>query len=48
MPANAIPANLAYAVSLILAFHGFTLFTAPKSLIELALQQAVRRDNGNE
>lgn len=41
MSANTIPVDLAYAVSLILAFHGFTVFTAPKTLVERAVQQAM-------
>ena len=40
MPANSIPVHLAYAVSLLLAFHGFTTLTAPRTLIEWAVLQA--------
>ena len=39
MQTNTIPLDLAYAVSMILAFHGFTLFTAPKALVERPVQQ---------
>ena len=40
MLTNSIPVHLAYAVSLLLAFHGFTSLTAPRTLIEWAVQQA--------
>lgn len=36
-----IPTDIAFAVSLILASHGFTTLTAPKSLVERAVQQVM-------
>jgi len=41
MRADTIPMDLAFAVSFILAFQGYTLFTAPQSAVELAIQKAI-------
>lgn len=40
MRTDTIPAAVAFAVSLILASHGFTILTAPQTLVEQAVQQA--------
>jgi len=46
MRTDMIPIDIAFAVSLILAFHGFTTLTAPRSLVELAVRQAQARGQG--
>jgi hypothetical protein len=40
MRTDTIPTALAFTVSLILASHGFTVLTAPQTLVNLAVRQA--------
>ncbi|MBI3445879.1 MAG: hypothetical protein HY055_11095 [Magnetospirillum sp.] len=41
MHANLIPVDIAFAVTLILAFEGYSIFTAPRHAVELAVRKAL-------
>lgn len=41
MHTDLIPSDLAFAVTLILAFEGYSLLTAPRHAVERAIQKAL-------